>query len=175
MELTEHGVTGVAATVLQMPSEANRWTAVVQVTLQTERGAFAALGEASAEAAPDGRPVEAAETRALQRALRLLTPNEGRIAEEVPAWLQAEPAPAPKAPEPDPAPAAPAATPEVRPSRTYTTARSLWSACSNRGVAAPEPDPSWDEARLRSYVATWSAALKQAAPTSGRGAAPERR
>src|SRR5689334_16350713 len=97
MDVAERGVTGVASTVLQMPSDANRWTAVVQVTLATERGSFTAMGEASADGAPDARPVEAAETRALQRALRLLAdgePDEGAdgVAEDVPTWLQAEPA-----------------------------------------------------------------------------------
>jgi hypothetical protein len=163
---TEHGLRRVDAQVLQFPAEANRWTAVVQATVETERGSFAALGEAT-----DG--LTSAEDRALARALawatnRLEAPASNRDAqrpaEKVPAFLAAEPE-APAASPPDstePASVAPPAQPARGGGRVYTTAQSLAKACSNLGLSAPEPEPDWDEARLQAYVDTWSAELRRA-------------
>jgi hypothetical protein len=196
---TRHNLKGVATTVRQFPSEANRWTAVVHATVETDRGAFSGLGEASPETvapALGARLVQVAETRAVGRALGWATntaaavavgsavddgsgpvpprpaesaqpvpePAGGAAAADVPAWLRAtetgRAASPPSAPSDRPG-ASPSAV--TRGSRAFVTAQSLWKACGHRGVAAPEPDPGWDEARLQEYVGTWSAELKQAA------------
>jgi hypothetical protein len=180
---SRHGLKGVATTVVQLPGEANRWTAVVQATVETDRGAFSGLGEAGAEGAapaPGARLIEEAEARALARALGWATNSVAAVGDApaaVPAWLRADegnaapPAVGPVTAAAEAtgaeAPAAPgqatARRPTDRAGRVLATAQSLWKACAARGVPAPEPDPGWDEARLQEYVATWSAELKQAA------------
>lgn len=206
---TRHGLKGVATTVVQFPAEANRWTAVAHATVETDRGAFSGLGEASPESATPGlaaRLVEAAEARAVARALGWATntipavtagptlsegagaaalappasePVDGEPA-AVPAWLRADESATatPSAAGPtvpvttgEARGDAPQAAPDLpedrraadRRGRAFATAQSLWKACAARGIAAPEPDPGWAEARLQEYVATWSAELREAA------------
>ena len=82
---TQHNLKRVATAVLQFPAEANRWTAVVHATVETDRGAFSAVGEANPETvgpALAARLVEAAETRAVGRALGWATNTAAAVAEE---------------------------------------------------------------------------------------------
>jgi hypothetical protein len=189
---TRHNLARVATAVLQFPAEANRWTAVVHATVETDRGAFSAVGDANPETVGPmlaARLVEAAETRAVGRALGLATNTAAAVAEgfaaadepdaggavrredhdaaaagtvDVPAFLAAAHA-APDAAEADePSAAPPVPAGRETGGRALTTARSLWTACTNQGIAAPEPGETWGEAQLREYVATWSAELRRA-------------
>jgi hypothetical protein len=188
------GLKGIATTVVQLPGPTNRWTALVRAAVETDRGAFSGLGEASAGEAgpgPEDRLVEEAEARAVARALGWATNSAPAVAarrpdEEsapppparagvdpasVPAWLRVEDGGAQAGPPagaagrtPEAEPGQPGARrPTDRAGRVLATAQSLRKACAARGIAAPEPDPGWDEARLQEYVATWSSELRQAA------------
>jgi hypothetical protein len=110
---TGHGLKGIATAVVQLPSEANRWTAVVQATVETERGAFGGLGEASPERAGPGgeaRLVESAEARAVARALGWAT-NTVLPGAPLPVSGEGAAAAAPAPPERRPAGDEPAAVP----------------------------------------------------------------
>jgi len=69
----DDGLSGIATTLLQSPSEDNARTAIVKAAVQTTKGSFEAIGDAS----PDNVPpriaphlIRMAETRAKARALR---------------------------------------------------------------------------------------------------------
>jgi hypothetical protein len=196
---TQHKLRRVETTVLQLPSEANRWTTVVQATVDTERGTFSAIGDANAENVPPElapHAVRVAENRAVMRALGWATNTAAAVGEElteseaestkrqpaapretapapvretapapveVPEFLAAEPKqPRAAQPEQTPAPEPPPAAQPATPSRVFTTAQTLWRACTNLGLAAPEPEAAWDDKRLQEYVDTWSAELRRA-------------
>jgi len=92
---TQHSLKRVAIAVLQFPAEANGWTTVVHATVETDRGTFSAIGDASPESvAPALAPhaIRVAETRALARALRWATNTAAAVAEEMSGAVEAEPA-----------------------------------------------------------------------------------
>lgn len=89
----EEGLRQTKTTLVQIPSEANRNTAIVHATVRTRRGTFTGIGDANPQnvnrrIAP--HVVRMAETRALARALRVAV-NVGEVSlEELGADLPAE-------------------------------------------------------------------------------------
>jgi len=80
----EEGLRKTETTLVQAPSDANGKTAIVAATVQTRRGSFSGIGDASPQnvnrkIAP--HVIRMAETRAIARALRVAV-NIGEVAIE---------------------------------------------------------------------------------------------
>lgn len=80
----QEGLSLLSTKLIQIPTEANQWTSIVQATVQTQKGTFQGFGDASpGNVSPEVSPhyIRMAETRALARALRFAT-NVGMTALE---------------------------------------------------------------------------------------------
>jgi hypothetical protein len=128
------GLRAIRTQLLQIPSEENGRTAIVRAEVETERGTFTGLGDASpANVAPAfvDATIRLAETRAKARALRDAVNVGVATLEELADLPQEEVSPGDKAPEtldralpPErpPATALPSAPPESLPARGSATA-----------------------------------------------------
>lgn len=110
------GLESVESKIEQLPAECNQWTAIVRAVARGRNGSFAGIGDASpTSVAAKLRPhyIRIADSRAVARALRLMT-NVGMVAlEELDELDERQAVPPVRPPGPRPAASAPSRKPSI--------------------------------------------------------------